>query len=75
MDQNWIIKNGGQSESAYYGGDDDKEADYMKKETNQQKPKMNNALNDEVTAAYQNVTNEQTGQPTPQPKDYEEIEY
>lgn len=47
----------------------------MKKETTQQKPKMNDALTDEVTAVYQNVTNEQTGQPTPQPKDYDEIEY
>ncbi|HWO95995.1 MAG TPA: hypothetical protein VNM45_06630 [Bacillus sp. (in: firmicutes)] len=47
----------------------------MKKETNQQKPKTNNNLNDEMTAVYQNVTNEQTEQPTPQPKDYDEIEY
>ncbi|WP_169907748.1 hypothetical protein [Priestia abyssalis] len=47
----------------------------MKKETTQQKPKMNAASTDEKTSVYQNVTDEQTEQPTPQPKDYEEIEY
>jgi hypothetical protein len=47
----------------------------MKKETNQQKSKMNVASTDEMTSVYQNVSNEQTEQPTPQPKDYEEIEY
>ena len=47
----------------------------MKKEMNQQKPKMNVASTDEMKTVYQNVTNEQTEQPTPQPKDYDEIEY
>lgn len=47
----------------------------MKKEKNKQTPKMNVASTDETTSVYQNVTNEQTEQPTPQPKDYEEIEY
>lgn len=51
------------------------EDEYMKKETNQQQPKANNMLNDEVTAIYQNTANEQTNQPAPQPKDYDEIEY
>lgn len=47
----------------------------MKKEMNQQKPKKNMASTDEMTSVYQNVTNEQSEQPNPQPKDYEEIEY
>lgn len=47
----------------------------MKKETNQPKQKTTDTMNDEMKWLYQNLTNEKTGQPVPQPKDYDEIEY
>ena len=47
----------------------------MKKETNKQQPKKDSVLNEEMAFVNQTETNAQNGQPVPQPKDYDEIEY
>jgi hypothetical protein len=47
----------------------------VKKESNHPRKKTTDEMNDEIKPLYNHITSEKTGQPVPQPKDYDEIEY
>jgi hypothetical protein len=47
----------------------------MEKKRQSEEAKEGSRINDEMQIVYQNEANVQSGQPVPQPKDYDEIEY